>query len=269
MTSVPDVRGDGELLERVVMGGDLSALTPAQRVEYYRSVCESLGLNPLTQPFAYLKLDGRLTLYARRDATDQLRRIHGISVHITSREVMGDIYVVSARASTEDGRVDESIGAVDISGLKGSALANALMKAESKAKRRVTLSICGLGWSDETEVETIPGVRVLPAEELDAVETPSPAKIEDKRPRNGVTEAHWTTDERVCERFWAYIERKGLSSEDVYTALGVDHLEDYGGSMAEAKEAIEGYVDWWGKQEANKQYLNRLALQEDDAEADR
>jgi hypothetical protein len=30
------------------------------------------------------------------------------------------------------------------------------MKAETKAKRRVTLSICGLGLLDETEVETVP-----------------------------------------------------------------------------------------------------------------
>ena len=30
------------------------------------------------------------------------------------------------------------------------------MKAETKAKRRVTLSIAGLGWLDETELETIP-----------------------------------------------------------------------------------------------------------------
>jgi hypothetical protein len=30
------------------------------------------------------------------------------------------------------------------------------MKAETKAKRRVTLSIAGLGWLDETELETMP-----------------------------------------------------------------------------------------------------------------
>jgi hypothetical protein len=43
-----------------------------------------------------------------------------------------------------------------IKGLQGDALANALMKAETKSKRRVTLSICGLGMLDETEMETIP-----------------------------------------------------------------------------------------------------------------
>ena len=48
-----------------------------------------------------------------------------------------------------------STGAVPIAGLKGEEFANALMKAETKAKRRATLSICGLGVLDETEVETI------------------------------------------------------------------------------------------------------------------
>ena len=48
------------------------------------------------------------------------------------------------------------MGNMPLRSLKGDALANALMKAETKAKRRVTLSIAGLGWLDETELETIP-----------------------------------------------------------------------------------------------------------------
>src|SRR5690606_14334225 len=38
-------------------------------------------------------------------------------------------------------------------------LANALMKAETKAKRRATLSICGLGMMDESEIETVEGAQ--------------------------------------------------------------------------------------------------------------
>jgi len=37
---------------------------------------------------------------------------------------------------------------------------NAVMKAVTKAKRRLTLSLCGLGWLDETEVDSIPEARV-------------------------------------------------------------------------------------------------------------
>lgn len=169
-----------QLLERVLLDGDLSKLTPAQRVEYYRRVCESLGLNPLTKPFDYITLNGRLTLYARRDCTDQLRRRDRISVSIVSREVVSGVYVVCARATAPDGRTDESIGAVNIEGLKGEALANAMMKAETKAKRRVTLSICGLGFLDETEVPTVPDAQVVEVdvETGEVVEQPQAQRAE-------------------------------------------------------------------------------------------
>lgn len=143
-----------DTIERVLVGGDLSKLSADQRLEYIQGVCASLGLNPLTRPFEFITLSGRLTLYARRDATDQLRRLHSVSVEITARDKLGDVWCVTARATTPTGRSDESVGAVPIANLKGEALANALMKAETKAKRRVTLSICGLGILDEAEVDS-------------------------------------------------------------------------------------------------------------------
>jgi hypothetical protein len=111
----------------------------------------------LTQPFAYLRLNGKEVLYAKKDATEQLRFIHNISIDPTgfTREVIEGVYVVTAPASMPSGRTDVSTGAVPIENLKGENRANAMMKAETKAKRRVTLSICGLGMLDETEVETI------------------------------------------------------------------------------------------------------------------
>lgn len=154
----------GEDIERVVVGGDLSRLTPEQRLSYYKSVCDSVGLNPLTKPLEYITLNGKLTLYARKDATDQLRTINQVSVTITSREVVEGCYVVTARATLPSGRTDESIGAVPIDSLKGEARCNAMMKSETKAKRRVTLSISGLGMLDETELETIPAHAKAPAE---------------------------------------------------------------------------------------------------------
>ena len=141
-------------IESVLIGGDLSKLTPEQRVNYYKAVCDSVGLNPLTRPFDYITLNGKLTLYAKKDATDQLRKRDGVSITKLEREVMNDICLVTAYAQTVT-RSDASTGAVSIKGLSGDALANAMMKAETKAKRRVTLSICGLGLLDETEVETV------------------------------------------------------------------------------------------------------------------
>ena len=150
-------RDYGALIESAVIQGDLSQLKPGERAEYYLKVCESIGVNPLTRPFAYIKTkEGAIKLYALRDCADQLRSKHRVTISIVSRDASDDVYVVTARAMMPDGRADESTGAVATKGLQGEALANALMKAETKAKRRVTLSICGLGWLDETEVETIP-----------------------------------------------------------------------------------------------------------------
>jgi hypothetical protein len=137
--------------EQALIDGNLRSMSPEDRLHYYKNVCSSLGLNPLTKPFGYIELQGKLTLYALKGATDQLRTVHGISVQITRRETIGDLYIVSALAKSADGRADEDDGAVVISGLKGEALANAMMKAVTKAKRRVTLSLCGLGMLDETE----------------------------------------------------------------------------------------------------------------------
>lgn len=153
-----------ELQEKVLLGGDLARLSVQERLSYYNNVCLSLELNPLTRPFEYLTLNGKTVLYARKDCTEQLRSNRHISVQIISREVVEGVYVVTARASMPHGeglRVDESIGAVPIDKVQGEARANAMMKGETKAKRRVTLSICGLGMLDETEIDSIPGARVV------------------------------------------------------------------------------------------------------------
>lgn len=146
-----------DLLERVVVKGDLSQLSSAERLTYYKAVCESVGLNPLTKPLDYLTLNGKLVLYANRSCTDQLRTLHGVSITKLERDKHTDVYIVTAYATDGKGRTDAATGAVFTGQLKGDMLANALMKAETKAKRRVTLSLCGLGLLDETEVETIPG----------------------------------------------------------------------------------------------------------------
>ena len=66
---------------------------------------------------------------------------------------------MTAYARDKEGREDSSTGAVSIASLKGEALANAIMKAETKSKRRVTLSLCGLGMLDETEVASVPAAK--------------------------------------------------------------------------------------------------------------
>jgi hypothetical protein len=148
-----------ELAEQVAVVGDLAQLTAAQRMTYYSRVCDSLGINPFTQPFQYIRLNNKLVLYATRTAADQLRKRNGVSLDAPRVEFTDDLCIVTVTGHDTDGRSDTEIGAVTIAGLKGEARANAIMKAVTKAKRRLTLSICGLGWLDETEVETIRDAR--------------------------------------------------------------------------------------------------------------
>ena len=161
------------ILNQVVVRGDLSRLTEADRFVYYTKVCESLSLNPLTKPFEYITLQNRLTLYATRSCTDQIGARDGIDVAVTHREEWKDLFVVSARAS-KDGRSVEVEAAVPLTNgktgqpLKGEDLANARMKADTKARRRAVLSFCGLGMLDETEFASIPAAFSVVGEEPQA-----------------------------------------------------------------------------------------------------
>lgn len=157
ITTTENTEVSSQTLEDVLANGDLSKLSAEQRVAFYFQVCKSLGLNPYTRPFDYITLNGKKTLYAKRDATDQLRQIRNITLTVTDKHIEDDLFIVTVRATDAKGRSDEDFGAVPITGLKGEARANAILKGITKAKRRVTLSICGLGMNDESEVATIPG----------------------------------------------------------------------------------------------------------------
>ena len=168
-------RPGADALEAVIAAGDLNNLSASQRLDLYQRTCESLGLNPLTRPLEYLKLQGKTVIYVRKEACDQLRKIHSITIQIIERVIENDVLTVVARASTPEGRCDEEIGSVSVAGLKGEALANAQMKALTKAKRRVTLSICGLGFLDETETDAVATV-------LAPAPAPAPAPVLTQRP---------------------------------------------------------------------------------------
>lgn len=160
MANLADIKNkitaqESSVVEKLVLQGDISKLSAQEKVIFYNGFCKRLGLDPFTQPFKILSLSGKQTLYCDRSGVQQLSKLHNVSHSIKSREVVNDCYIVTAQASA-NGRQTESIGAVSIINLKGDALCNAMMKAETKAKRRATLDLLGLGMLDETEIETIP-----------------------------------------------------------------------------------------------------------------
>jgi hypothetical protein len=145
-----------DLITSLVLNGDISKMNEVQKVQYYDSLCKSLNLNPATQPFQIIKFQGKEKLYATKDCTEQLRKLNGVSVIDMETKIEKDIIITKVKVQDKSGRIDISTGAVNIKGLSGDNLANATMKSETKAKRRATLSICGLGILDEAELDTMP-----------------------------------------------------------------------------------------------------------------
>jgi hypothetical protein len=162
MTTAIQKQQDDKIIASIVLHGDVSGLADAEKVRYYASVCERVGLDPTTQPFQLLKLNGKEVMYATKAATEQLTKIHKVSHEIRDRQTIEGVHIVYVRAIGADSRFEDSSGAVNIQGLRGDGLANALMKAETKAKRRSTLSLLGMGMLDESEVETIPNAQPIP-----------------------------------------------------------------------------------------------------------
>ncbi len=132
--------------------GDVSRLTAVERKILYLEMCRAYQLEPLSFPFDYIENDGKLKLYVNSVGTAQLRSRFGISTRIKSREFLEDMWVVVVEAR-RGSRTEEASGAVSVFNKHGktspTAKTNALKKAETQARRRATLSICGFGWDDE------------------------------------------------------------------------------------------------------------------------
>lgn len=172
----------GSVLEKVILGNDLAALSPIEKVQYVSWICKTLGLNPATQPIKLIKFQGKEIPYMSKDGTEQLRKNNNVSITKIDTQVHeGGLYVATACAKLPSGREDSSTGAVTIATLKGDALANAMMKAETKAKRRVTLSICGLGFLDESELDTMHG-----AQKVDIQPVPKKQDIQIEKINNDI-----------------------------------------------------------------------------------
>lgn len=220
-------------MSTLILKGDISKLSDEQKVEYYHAICNRLGVDPMTKPFDYLVLQGKQTLYLNKGGAEQLNKVHKVSMSITNAVKFDDIYVVTSRASVGDRHTD-STGAVNIKGLYGDALCNAMMKAETKAKRRATISLLGLAMLDETEVETIPNARTH-----EAVVEVSVVEVSDVEPDPTVDD-------------WNRLKAIGKENRwpENYMRTWLDNAKKYGKSHAEIyQDALERFGKVNGEEE--------------------
>jgi len=186
MTALPP-----EILEQLIMGGDLSKLTVPQRLVFYNHRCQNIGIDPSSKPFDYIVQQGKLQLYPNNSCAQQLRAIHKVS--ITNCEVTQTETSVMVKVTAQDssGKTDFDIGVISIKGLAADFVSNAVMKAVTKAKRRVTLSICGLGNDNGEEDIDYARVGDMPPQECKSSflledKPKAEPKVEPKKPETKV-----------------------------------------------------------------------------------
>jgi len=126
--------------------------------------------------------------YASRQTTVELAANRGVSTQQMKEYVDDQEARYTYRAILGDsGRFAEAVGSCALIGHNGNPLAatqrsNKIMHAETKAKRRATLEVCGLAFIDEAEVESIEGAVMLNIEETATDEAPKSVSGVEKTP---------------------------------------------------------------------------------------
>ena len=181
-----------EIVSKIILSNDLSGLTKDQRVQYVAYRCKQSGLDVAGCPFNLIETNGKVFLYANKEAAAQLNQLRSLSPVVSKEEFLMDntIFKVTYRV-TENGRSTEDCGAVALVNIKRGVqgnpdevrkmapaeVADAIMKAHTKAKRRAILTHCGIGTNDLDEPLVVPDMTPQKEEikQTEVTVKPSPA----------------------------------------------------------------------------------------------
>ena len=180
-----------DIVSSIILHNDLSKLTKEQQVQYVSYRCSKAGLDVAGSPFNLIpNKEGKLFLYANKEAAAQLNQLRSLSPVVSKEEFLMDntIFKVTYKV-TENGRATEDCGAVglvkvkkmpgkpdEIRPLSPDEVADAIMKAHTKAKRRAILTHCGIGTNDLDEplivVDTAPVKEEIKEAKAEIKDTP-------------------------------------------------------------------------------------------------
>lgn len=174
---------------------DLESLNEQQRQEYVRAVCSHMGVPPELNlvMLTYLDEDGdgprRLVAYAKRGATEIIRNNRGINIINLAHQPVNGSIVFTATAKDSTGRQEMSTGSKWIKDLTGKELDDAIMTAQTRACRRVTLQFVGAGVLDESEVNPNRPVQTKETAFTSMAVAPQPTVQPSSEPGKDVTKA--------------------------------------------------------------------------------
>lgn len=89
-----------------------------------------------------------------------------------------------------------------------------------------------------------------------AAQKPEPPKQEAPKP------VHWVADPDKVTRFWAWVEKRGLTTLEAYDALDVGNLSEYKGSAKDAADAVTEYINGQAVASADADKIDEAEPQE-------
>ena len=139
--------------QAVAANRDTSQLRPEHRGALLNELARALRLNPLTKPVIFLKTGQGESIYVTRQGADQIAARLRLNRETVAgpevRDILGvKVFFCQVKVTAPDGRFETATATLPATDpLMG------LMKVETKAKRRATLSIAGLGMLSEEDAE--------------------------------------------------------------------------------------------------------------------
>ena len=214
-------------------GKDSRALTAGHRAAALAALCRALHLNPLTNPLIYVTLNGKEVLYVTRQATDQIAARLGLHRETVEgpevRDFAGTKLLYCKVRVTMPGPGGRSETAVAT--LPPADLVNAVMKVETKAKRRATLSMVGLGMMGEDDVEGAGGEIPVASDEP----TEAQAKL-------SLDLSDCTVNRDVVDAWLRHRDALTRDGEDVRKAAWTETVKVLMRLMETTKTAAEKYI---------------------------
>lgn len=143
--------------KKFVPRSDIDKMSELEQRQYYLDACEYFQVPPELNVLYFTYFDSGdgarvKVLAAKKGATDIIRdRLHINITELTDKMVNGSI-VFFAKGMNGKGRFEMATGAKYIEGLKGQDLDSAIMTAQTRALKRLTLQFAGGGLLDESEV---------------------------------------------------------------------------------------------------------------------
>jgi hypothetical protein len=148
--------------------GNLASFSKEKQIELMVNICKEVGVSPILRPLQLINFQGKSIWYLSASGAEAIAAKLGIIIETLEEKELTDkcVAMIRVKGTLPNGRTDTataylSIGSANLKGevttLKGEAYANAMMKLESKARRRLIVRLAGLKDEyvpEESEIET-------------------------------------------------------------------------------------------------------------------